>query len=293
MCDWKTGFLLVLWLTVSPSFGQAIIELEISSKPSGFYVNEFGTLSRPGGPKVPESSWSNTYVLETVTSPRGELQQFYNKCPGLVTAFHLLRFRLDFDFGFPPEGHAAFTKVLDDALAKRQQLTEEYVRKATEAGRLAADYKFLERCYQQEQKADAELASVFLEIVPPDRLARYFVAMGPEYEFGLLSSRLFHECITENAIEFAARLQEAQKCCTLSIDALHKQKENDLKSYGRLPCPTIYENLSVDQFLTLRSLQGRVRPGEDIQSYLSRSKKWDTCMFVKAIRSLPAKGEKK
>lgn len=295
MLNSKSGFLFILWLSFSPSYAQElVVELTNPNISPPYTIDEFGILRVNGKPQLLDSDSANSVEAYTFSSTRGETQALFNMCPGLVTAFYNLRFHADFDFEFPPEGQAAFFKVLDDALAKRKQLADEYVLNAGDvSGRIASNHKFLERCYLQEQKADAELANVFLEIVPPTGLARYFVELGPQYEFSLLSSRLFHECITENDTEFASRLKEAQKCCTLSLDALYKQKAGEWKLHGRLSCPKIYENLTVDQFLKLRSLQGRVRSEEDIHSYLSRRKKGDASMFVKAIQRLSANEEKK
>ncbi len=56
-----------------------------------------------------------------------QLQDFYERCPGLVTAFNNLRKRPGFDMQFAPKGKTAFDRILDDALTNRRQLCDEYV----------------------------------------------------------------------------------------------------------------------------------------------------------------------
>jgi len=114
-------------------------------------------------------------------------------------------------------------------------------------------------------------------------LPYYFTAMGARFERSLLTSRYFSEIAGVTKVDFKKRLNSAREFSKLHVQ-MKSEGKLDLKPAENL-LGAIYRDLSVDEFLALKTHMGQAKPNGTLTDYMSRTKdlKFNTAAYVTAI----------
>lgn len=228
-------------------------------------------------------------LLSASGSIRHQFEVLYRYTPGLVTPLTELRKRSSFDFQFEPKVKAALDKLLDNAISDRKKICDEYELKSLDQFEgIVKNNGLMQRVFDQELMADAKLSDLISEIVLPKDLSRYVTAMGDEFEVQVLSSKLFHELTNQKEIRFKERQSATQEFCKWAVAqqfSPDKDREPGLK-VGKKLITQIYEDLTIEEFLRLKTLFGMAKAGEDVRAYQLRTKNSDSSIYVTAIKNL-------